>query len=130
MSADKVIQKIVITHSDDDEQDNVEPINAVITNENGSPVATVDELPSPIMPDGRTITDYNGMLSVMLSQEPGHKNITSDYNGLSVMPASLPSDFVIPDGLGDDAQLDQLRVAFKSLLDGLANANFIEFSKG
>ena len=35
MSADKVVQKIVIAHSDDEAQDNVEPINAVITTEDG-----------------------------------------------------------------------------------------------
>ena len=132
MSANKVIQKIVITPDAGETQDNAEPINAVITNENGDSVATVDQLPYIILPDQTTITDEGGSLSVKLSREPGHKNITTEYGGgLSVSPASLPRDFALPEEAGATVtpeQFNKLLLAIKELLDGLKAMGFIELT--
>lgn len=133
MSADKVVQKIVITHIDDDVEDNVEPINAVITAENGAPVATVDKLPVPIIPDQQTITDDYGRLSVKLSQVSGHKNISAKYDGLSVLPAELPNDLPFPDDASTTVtpeQFNQLLFVVESLLTGLKEVGLVEHSKG
>lgn len=137
MSADKVVQKIVITPYAGETQDSTEQINAVITDETGAPVVTAANIthyikPGPV-PDNMTIADTNNRLSVMLSTEPGHKNIEVLHGGLSVVPAVISkSSFDIPEEAGTTVtpeQFNKLVNVVMVLLAALQSTGLIEIQR-